>query len=104
MTKQERVIEMVKNEIEVRVWKHNQRFGDRSRKQVERLEVEDLGAGDIKVITFTVNLEGGNVYTEQHGQLFVGPKGGLKGRVESGLNSKAKINGLGQAWKIGMWI
>ena len=96
MKEQERIIEKIKNLVETKVAKYG-------RKIVEYFEVEELGAGNIKVVRFQTNLKNGNCFTETSGQLFIGPRGGVTGRIRT-FGNETRLESRGQLYKVDMWI
>jgi len=106
--KQDKMIKRIRNAVEKEINRHNERF--ESKKEITKFDVCDLGrwrgidTKGTKVVYFEVNYEEGNCLTEMRGHLFVGKRGGLTGKVYTGINNESRVASGGEFYKVTMWI
>ncbi len=102
MTKQQdKIIGRIRQELDAKIKMNKEKYG--AEIEIKMFEIEEMGVNEIKIVRFETNRAGGNIFTEVSGQLFIGKRGGLRGRVRT-FGCDAKIQGAGDISKVTMWV
>ena len=101
MTKQERMIDKIRREIETEIQRIREKYGIEV--EIKEFMVTELGINEIKEVYFVTNRVDGNILTETRGQLFVGKRGGVHGEMRA-WESKTRITSSNQLYKVAAFM